>query len=115
LRQENITVYGDGRQTRSFCYVRDLIDGMIKMMNSTGFIGPVNIGNPNEFTMIDLAKKIIEITNSDSRIIFGPLPEDDPMQRQPVITLAKEKLDWEPKVELDEGLKYTIDYFKNYL
>ena len=116
LRGENITIYGDGTQTRSFQYVSDLVEGMIRMMESEdNFIGPVNIGNPGEFTMLELAEKVIEFTGSKSKIVFEPLPKDDPKMRRPDITLAKEKLDWEPKVILDEGLKKTIDYFKKSL
>ncbi len=114
LKGDNITVYGDGSQTRSFCYVDDLIDGMIRLMNSKDdFHGPVNIGNPNEFTIKELAEKVIELTNSNSNIIYQPLPADDPMQRQPDISLAKKELGWEPKVKLEEGLQHTINYFKN--
>ncbi|MGW1455543.1 UDP-glucuronic acid decarboxylase family protein [Salegentibacter agarivorans] len=114
LRGEDITIYGDGTQTRSFCYVSDLIEGMVKMMNSSpDFTGPVNIGNPREFTMLELAQKIIELTDSKSKLIFKELPEDDPLQRRPVIELAKEKLDWEPSIDLQNGLRYTIDYFKS--
>ena len=113
LKGEDITIYGTGNQTRSFCYVSDLIDGMIKLMNTgDDFIGPVNIGNPNEFTIMELAKKVIEITGSKSKISYNPLPSDDPTQRQPNITLAKEKLNWQPKINLEEGLINTIDYFK---
>ena len=113
LRGENITIYGDGTQTRSFQYVSDLVEGMIRMMESgDDFTGPVNIGNPGEFTMLELAEKVIEFTGSKSEIVFEPLPQDDPKMRRPDITLAKEKLDWEPKVKLDEGLKKTIEYFK---
>ena len=113
LKGEDITMYGDGMQTRSFCYVDDLVDGMIRLMNSRdGFTGPVNIGNPGEFTMLELAQKVIELTGSKSKIIHLPLPQDDPMQRQPDITLAKKELDWEPHIELEEGLKKTIEYFK---
>ena len=113
LRGEDITIFGDGMQTRSFCYVDDLIDGMIRFMNSKEeFIGPVNVGNPSEFTMLELAEKIVSLTGSKSRLIFKPLPEDDPMQRQPDISLAKRELGWEPKIDLEEGLKRTIDYFK---
>ena len=113
LKGQDITIYGTGEQSRSFCYVDDLIDGMIKLMNSRdGFTGPVNIGNPNEFTMLALAEKVIQFTDSKSKIIFKPLPEDDPLQRQPVIDLAKRELNWEPKIQLDEGLKKTIEYFK---
>ena len=114
LQGEDITMYGDGMQTRSFCYVDDLVDGMIRLMNSRdGFTGPVNIGNPGEFTMLELAQKVIELTGSESKIIHLPLPQDDPMQRQPDITLAKKELDWEPHIALDEGLKKTIEYFKS--
>jgi UDP-glucuronate decarboxylase len=114
LKGEEITMYGDGSQTRSFCYVDDLIDGMIRLMNSRdGFTGPVNIGNPGEFTMIELAEKIIELTGSQSKITFQPLPQDDPLQRQPDITLAKKELGWEPHVKLEEGLKHAIAYFKS--
>lgn len=117
LRNEPITIYGDGSQTRSFQYVDDLIEGMLRMMNTTDeFIGPVNIGNPNEFTIFELAEKVIQLTNSKSSIVFKSLPHDDPKQRQPNIELAKEKLDWEPKVQLEEGLSRMIDYFrKNYI
>lgn len=113
LKGEDITIYGDGKQTRSFCYVDDLIDGMIKMMNSRdGFTGPVNIGNPGEFTMLELAENVIRLTGSDSKIIYKPLPQDDPMQRKPVIDLAKKELDWEPTIKLEEGLARTIEYFR---
>lgn len=113
LKNEDITIYGDGLQTRSFQYIDDLIDGMLRMMNSADdFIGPVNIGNPNEFTILDLAKKIIELTHSKSRIIFKPLPHDDPKQRQPDIKLAKEKLGWQPTIQLDEGLVRMIEFFE---
>lgn len=113
LNNQDITVYGDGSQTRSFCYVDDLIDGMVRMMNgSDEFVGPVNLGNPTEFTILALAEKIIEATGSKSRIVFRPLPQDDPLQRQPDISLAKEKLKWEPGTTLDEGLQTTIAYFK---
>ena len=116
LKGQNITIYGDGKQTRSFCYVDDLINGMIKLMNSEkDFTGPVNIGNPGEFTMLELAQKIIELTGSNSQIVYEPLPSDDPMQRKPVIDLAKEKLGWQPTVQLEEGLLKTIDYFKRIL
>ncbi len=116
LKGEDITMFGDGKQSRSFCYVDDLIDGMIRLMNSRdGFTGPVNIGNPVEFTMLELAEKVLELTGSKSKIIFKPLPQDDPMQRQPTIDLAKKELDWEPKVKLEEGLVDTIDYFKKVL
>lgn len=113
LKGNDITIFGDGTQSRSFCYVDDLIDGMIKLMNSKKDItGPINIGNPNEFSMLELAKKVIELTNSNSKLIFNDLPQDDPLQRQPLIDLAKKRLGWEPTIELEEGLKKTIDYFK---
>ncbi len=113
LRQQNITVFGDGSQTRSFCYVDDLVEAMIRMMNAPDdFTGPVNIGNPNEFSILELAETVIALTGSQSRIIYQPLPEDDPLQRQPDITLAREHLGWEPQTQLSEGLKRTIDYFK---
>ena len=111
LKGEDITVYGDGKQTRSFCYVDDLIEAMIRMMNQEKIIGPVNTGNPNEFTILELAEKVIELTGSKSKIIFKDLPEDDPMQRKPDNTLAREKLDWEPKIQLEEGLEKTITFF----
>jgi UDP-glucuronate decarboxylase len=110
---EDITVYGDGKQTRSFCYVDDLIEAMIRMMNQEAIIGPVNTGNPNEFTILELAKKVIELTGSKSKIIFKDLPEDDPMQRKPDNTLAREKLNWEPQIQLEQGLGKTITYFKS--
>ena len=115
LKGEDITMFGDGLQTRSFCYVDDLIEGMIRLMNSRdGFTGPVNIGNPGEFTMIELAEKVIELTDSKSKITFQPLPQDDPLQRQPDITLAKKELNnWNPDIKLEDGLKKTIGYFKN--
>lgn len=113
LKGEDITVYGDGSQTRSFCYVDDLVDGMCRMMNSReGFTGPVNLGNPVEFTMLELAQKVIELTESKSRIVYRELPSDDPTQRKPVIDLAKQELGWEPKIMLEEGLKRTIRYFE---
>ncbi len=111
LGGKDITVYGGGKQTRSFCYISDMIEGMVKMMSS-GFIGPVNLGNPNESTILELAKKVIELTGSKSKIMFKELPSDDPLQRRPDISLAKEKLRWEPKVELGSGLRKTIEYFK---
>ena len=115
LKGQDITMYGDGSQTRSFCYVDDLIEAMVCMMNADKeFTGPVNIGNPNEFTMLELASHIIELTHSSSKIIHLPLPQDDPKQRKPNIELAKSALNWEPKTQLDEGLKATIAYFKNY-
>lgn len=117
LKGEDITIYGEGKQTRSFQYVDDLVEGMIRMMNTDdSFIGPVNIGNPGEFTMLELAEKIIDLTGSKSNIIHLPLPQDDPMQRQPIVELAKEKLNnWEPRVILNDGLIKTIEYFKNSL
>jgi UDP-glucuronate decarboxylase len=111
LRNEDITVYGNGSQTRSFCYVDDLVDGMIRMMECEGFIGPVNLGNPVENTILEFAEKIIGITGSRSKIINKPLPEDDPKQRQPDISLATEKLGWKPLVDLDTGLRRTAGYF----
>lgn len=112
LQNKNITIYGDGSQTRSFQYVDDLLEGMIRMMNTDNFIGPVNIGNPNEFTILELANKVIELTGSKSKIIYLPAPSDDPTQRKPNIALAKEKLNnWEPKIQLNEGLIKTIAYF----
>ncbi|GHT80543.1 NAD-dependent dehydratase [Spirochaetia bacterium] len=114
LRNDNITIYGNGQQTRSFCYVDDLIDAFILMMNSPAdFTGPVNIGNPGEFTMLELAEKVITLTGSASKIVYEPLPADDPKQRKPDITLAKQKLNWQPKVSLEDGLKETIAYFKH--
>lgn len=113
LKGEDITIYGNGTQTRSFCYVDDLVEGMIRMMNSQdGFTGPVNLGNPCEFTMLELAKKVISLTKSKSNIVYKPLPQDDPVMRKPVIEIAKKKLHWMPKIGLDEGLKKTIDYFE---
>ncbi|OQY00243.1 MAG: NAD-dependent dehydratase [Bacteroidetes bacterium 4572_128] len=117
LKNEDITIYGDGLQTRSFQYVDDLVEGMIRMMNTNDeFIGPVNIGNPNEFTIMELAKKVIKLTNSNSKITYFPLPKDDPMQRKPDIKLAKKNLNnWAPKIQLEEGLIKTINYFDNLL
>jgi UDP-glucuronate decarboxylase len=112
LQNKDITIFGDGMQTRSFQYVDDLIEGMVRMMASDdSFTGPVNIGNPGEFTMLELANKIIELTDSKSKIVYHPLPSDDPKQRRPNIELAKEKLSWEPKIKLQEGLIKTIEYF----
>ena len=111
LKGEDITIYGDGSQSRSFCYVDELIDGFIRLMASDDFTGPVNLGNPVEFTIKELAEKIIEMTNSTSKLSLNPLPQDDPKQRQPDITLAKKELDWEPKIKLEQGLKKTIAYF----
>ena len=114
LKNENITVYGDGSQTRSFCYVDELVDGFIRLMASPdGFTGPVNLGNPVEFTIKQLAEKVIDMTGSKSKISYLPLPHDDPRQRQPDITLAKKELGWEPKIKLEEGLIKTIKYFEN--
>ena len=113
LKNQNITIYGEGNQTRSFQYVDDLVEGMIKMMSSSeNFTGPVNIGNPDEFTILELAKKVIKLTGSKSKIIYQPLPSDDPMMRKPDIELAKIKLDWEPTISLNEGLIKTISFFK---
>lgn len=113
LQNKDITIYGDGSQSRSFQYVDDLVEGMIRLMNSPDdFIGPVNIGNPGEYTILQLAQRIIELIGSQSKLVYLPLPQDDPIQRQPDITLAKEKLNWEPKIPLDEGLVKTISYFK---
>jgi len=112
LRGEAIAVYGDGNQTRSFCYVSDLVDGLIKMMNQADFAGPVNLGNPEEFTIKELAEKIIGLTNSGSRIVYRELPADDPVRRKPDISLSKTKLGWEPAINLDDGLTKTIAYFR---
>jgi UDP-glucuronate decarboxylase len=113
LKGEDITIYGDGMQTRSFCYVDDLIEGMVRLMDSRdGFTGPVNIGNPGEFTMIELAEAIIRLTGSKSKLVYQPLPQDDPLQRQPDIALARKELGWEPTIALEEGLKKTIEYFE---
>ena len=116
LKGENITIYGDGKQTRSFCYVDDLIEGMLRMMDSgDGFPGPVNLGNPGEFTMLELAENVMRLTGSRSKIVFQPLPQDDPKQRQPDISLAMDKLRWTPKIKLEDGLKETIAYFRKLL
>ena len=113
LRGQDITIYGDGQQTRSFCYVDDLVEGMLRMMDTeTGFTGPINIGNPGEFTMLQLAEKVITLVGSKTKLVHKPLPQDDPKQRKPVIDLAKSKLGWEPKVNLDDGLKETVAYFR---
>ena len=113
LKGKDITIYGDGKQTRSFQYIDDLIEGMIRMMNTEDeFVGPINIGNPEEFTMLELANKVIELTHSKSKLIFMPLPSDDPKQRKPDISLARKKLDWKPQIKLEEGLKRTIKYFE---
>jgi UDP-glucuronate decarboxylase len=113
LKNEPISIYGDGSQTRSFCYVDDLIAGMIALMETDAEVtGPINVGNPNEFTIRELATKVIELTGSKSEIVQHPLPADDPKQRQPDITRAKQVLSWEPRVALEEGLRKTIDYFR---
>jgi UDP-glucuronate decarboxylase len=111
LKGEEITVYGNGSQTRSFCYISDMIEGIYRLMNSD-FTGPVNLGNPDEFTILEIARKVIELTKSNSCITFKPLPQDDPKQRRPDINLAKEKLKWQPKVKLEDGLRKTIEYFR---
>ncbi|HWR04921.1 MAG TPA: UDP-glucuronic acid decarboxylase family protein [Humidesulfovibrio sp.] len=117
LRGEDITVYGDGGQSRSFCYVDELVDGLVRLMENTpdDFTGPVNLGNPREFTILELAEKVIALLGSRSKIIHKPLPQDDPMQRKPDITLAKSALGWEPQIRLEEGLKPTVDYFRRVL
>ena len=116
LNNQDITLFGDGNQTRSFCYVDDLIEGMIRLMNTGDDVtGPVNVGNPGEFTIRELAEKVIQLTGSKSKLVFKPLPQDDPRQRKPDITLAKQLLNWEPKVPLEEGLKKTIEYFEKLL
>lgn len=115
LRAQELTVYGDGSQTRSFCYVDDLLEGFIKLMNTDDSItGPVNIGNPGEFTMLELAEKVLALTGATSKLTFQPLPQDDPRQRKPDITLAKQKLSWQPTVPLEVGLRHTIEYFRKY-
>ena len=114
LSGEDITIFGSGKQSRSFCFVDDLIDGMMKFMElEENFPGPINLGNPVEFSILDLAKMVISITNSSSKIVFKDLPQDDPKQRRPDIELAREKLEWEPKIQLEEGLKKSIEYFSN--
>ncbi len=115
LKGEDITAYGDGRQTRSFCYVSDLVEGIVSMMNKEGITGPINLGNPHEFTVLELAEKVIELTGSSIKIGFRELPKDDPIMRKPDIRLANEKLNWRPNIELEQGLKDTIDYFKEVL
>jgi len=116
LNDENITIYGEGTQTRSFCFVDDLVSGLIKMMNTGDDItGPINLGNPNEFTILELATKVLELTNSKSKLIYKNLPEDDPKQRKPDISLAKNILDWKPTIELNKGLEKTIEYFRQIL
>lgn len=112
LKNEDITVYGSGKQTRSFCYVDDLIDGMIRMMERKDVTGPINLGNPVEYTMFELAEKIIQMTGSSSKIVYMPLPDDDPVKRKPVIELAEQELGWRPSVTLEQGLSNTIEYFK---
>jgi len=114
LRGEDITIYGDGAQTRSFCYVTDLVEGLIKLMNTSQEVtGPINLGNPTEMTMLELAERVIALSGSQSKLVFKPLPQDDPKQRKPDITVAKASLDWAPKVSLDDGLKETIQYFRH--
>jgi UDP-glucuronate decarboxylase len=116
LQGQDITIYGDGQQTRSFCYVDDLVEGMMRMMDTEkGFTGPINIGNPGEFTMLQLAEKVLQLVGSKSKLVHKPLPQDDPKQRKPIIDLAKSKLGWEPKVNLDDGLKETVAYFRRTL
>ena len=115
LQGKDLTIYGNGLQTRSFQYVSDLVEGMIRMMENENFIGPVNLGNPGEFTMLELAEKVIRLTGSKSKLVFMPLPADDPTQRKPDISLAKEKLKWKPTIALEDGLKETIEYFKRIL
>ncbi|MDD2320900.1 MAG: SDR family oxidoreductase [Geobacteraceae bacterium] len=115
LRNEDITVYGDGSQTRSFCYVDDLVEGMTRLMNCDGITGPMNVGNPAETSILEFATRIIDLTGSSSKVVFKPLPADDPKQRQPDITLAKKTLDWQPETDVDTGLKKTIEYFSRIL
>jgi UDP-glucuronate decarboxylase len=115
LRREDLTVFGDGTQTRSFCYISDLIEGIVRMIETDDFIGPVNLGNPTELSILEVANKILSITKSQSRVIFKPLPSDDPERRCPDITIAKKVLNWEPEVSLDNGLERTIEYFKGKL
>jgi UDP-glucuronate decarboxylase len=113
LKGEDITVFGDGKQTRSFCYVDDMIDAFVRFMDTPDNVtGPINLGNPHEFSILELAQMIIELTSSKSKIVFQPLPEDDPVQRQPDISFARKALTWKPSVTLEEGLKETIRYFK---
>jgi UDP-glucuronate decarboxylase len=113
LRGEDMTVYGDGSQTRSFCYVDDLVDGLVRMMDNEKLVGPVNLGNPGEFTVLELATMVKKLTGSGSKIIYNPLPQDDPVQRQPDITIAKESLGWRPHVGLEDGLLRSIEYFSS--
>ena len=116
LKNKDITIYGDGSQSRSFCYVDDLVDGLIKLMETPpDFTGPVNLGNPVEFTILELAEKVIDLTGSSSKIVYQPLPQDDPVRRKPDISLAKDRLNWRPTVELEAGLIRTVEYFEKYL
>ncbi|SDF53747.1 UDP-glucuronic acid decarboxylase family protein [Sporolituus thermophilus] len=116
LKEEDLTIYGTGDQTRSFCYITDLVDGLVRMMaTEKGFIGPVNLGNPDEFTILELAKKVLQLTDARSRLVFRPLPPDDPQRRRPDISLARSKLGWQPSVSLDDGLRATIAYFRRRL
>jgi UDP-glucuronate decarboxylase len=116
LRNEDITIYGDGSQTRSFCYVDDLVSGFMRLMESDkDMVGPINMGNPGEFTMIELAETVLRLTGSKAKMVFLPLPMDDPKQRRPDVTLAEEYLGWKPTIQLEEGLKHTIEYFRNRL
>jgi UDP-glucuronate decarboxylase len=116
LRGEDITIYGDGQQTRSFCYVDDLIEGLLRLMATPAeFPGPLNLGNPGEFTMLELAERVLRLVGGSSKLTFKPLPADDPRQRQPDIALARETIGWEPKVQLEDGLKETIAYFRELL
>jgi UDP-glucuronate decarboxylase len=115
LRGEDITIYGDGSQTRSFCYVDDLIEGFVRLMNQTEIVGPVNIGNPGEFTMLELAQLVLKLTGSKSALVHKPLPSDDPKQRRPDITLAQKHLGWQPAIPLEQGLERTIAYFRTQL
>lgn len=112
LRGQDLTIYGDGNQTRSFCYIDDLVDGMIRMMNNEGTVGPVNLGNPSEFTVLELANRIKKLTRSKSNIVHKPLPPDDPVQRRPDISIANNSLGWKPKIQLEEGLLKSIEYFR---
>ena len=114
LNNKDITIYGDGSQTRSFCYVDDTVDGLIKLMNQNKTNGPINIGNPYEMTILELANEILKLSNTKSKLIYKTLPSDDPMKRQPDISKAKKYLNWEPKIQLLDGLKKTIDYFKKF-
>jgi UDP-glucuronate decarboxylase len=115
LKNRDIPIYGDGQQTRSFAYVDDTVDGILKMMESDKFIGPVNIGNPKEFTILELARQVIELTGGTSKLAYHPAPPDDPVRRRPDISLARQKLKWEPKTQLREGLKLTLDHFRSEL